>query len=559
MNKEMEFIAKIAENVERSWTSYSAYLSQIKMKDVLKLIKNWYPSREEVPTDLREILKGYQKLGTVDTQISYGYMYYLDEIEKFLKDPDSLWDSYDNNICTKYIMEEPYVKYSTDRQKNTRMFFSEIFYNLVQNMEFYQTSYLSERDRKVISNYVAGIMRDVVRNKYIGLAKFELIEALKSVIEMLEKLGAIETMKFDNNSQAQRLGLDFFKIAEDIPSIEDGKLFGIEFEQCSIFQLEALLCHYFNRLEKVRESIGKGLFFLCYLCDLPDVFKTNVRRFSSEKLLECQKEYVVMFCIQQNMLEEVYELFEKSEINNMPEPNFENIYNETIDKYFRAYVEYFKLVDKGNEDTPEARKEFTIRLNTLSITNAYYKHFNYITKISLFEDLIIQAERNNINWGVMPDGAEGYRIKRNMLIGFDIPGLNMPLRLHFPLIAIKQVVHNYLGLDEIPLYVGREDFDILDKPVGTQFILPLNFENRREIKNLAQLDYREDGTVFGNAVEKYPKITSDAVRRIKHINYMQLPNTAKRLLSEKTRKTQEFPDYMNIFTGKIRKTPRRGS
>ena len=41
-----------------------------------------------------------------------------------------------------------------------------------------------------------------------------------------------------------------------------GNIFGIDLNKCSIFQLEAILSFFMNRLEKERESLGTGMFFL---------------------------------------------------------------------------------------------------------------------------------------------------------------------------------------------------------------------------------------------------------------------------------------------------------
>lgn len=552
MNTEMEFIEKLAKNVERSWTSYSVYLSKMKMKEAIVAIPKWYPDGN-VPTDLTEILQDYKAIGTVETHINYGHTYFLDELEKFLKNPNALWNFYDKYKDKKDFSQDPFIKYSTNISQNTEMFFSEMLYNVLQTNEI---RVLECGDREKITKHLVNVYKNIISKQYVELYKFQLIASLQNVVEKLERLGSLEDMRVLNNTVAERLGLDFFKISNEIPLVEKGKICGVEFENCSIFQLEAMLCHYCNRLEKVRESIGKGLFFLCYLCGHSDVFKMNVHIVDDEELLECQKEYVVLQNILDEMLKTAHYMFEKSKIDKTDEPKFLDIYNQTVDKYFSAYAEFFQLVEKGKETSEEARQEFEIAFKTYNVTNSHYKHFDYLTKQSLVEDLIIQAERNNINWGVMEDGNDGYKIQWKVLLGFDVPGLNTTLRVHVPIGIFRKTVYDYLHLTEAPLYVGREDFDIADKVSGTQFLLPLTQKQLKSVK-LYLAKHKVSTSKVENKQDKSFKNTIDAVRRVKHINYMQLPNTTKRLLSEKTAKTQEFPDYINIFTGTIRRTPRK--
>lgn len=551
MYRQKEFIGRIVRNVEQTWTSYSVYKAKRKMKDVLMIIPRWYPGRI-TPTSLKKVLEDYRDMGTVDIQINYGYLYYLNELEKFKLQPHKLWEFYDSFENKESLFQEPYIKYSTNEAENTEMFLKEVFYNFVQDKGLCEKDISTLKNRDEVTDWLVKTYKDIISNRYIDYCKNQLVDALQSVIDMLDKLGVMSDMKEANDKIAKKLKLDFLRIPNDIPLVEKGKIVGVEFENCSIFQLEALLCHYFNRLEKIRESIGRGLFFLCYFSDTENLFDINVDEIEDHELLECQKEYVVMSKIKDKMFDRLHFLFERSQIEKTPEPVFSDVYDQTVEKYFRAYNDFFNIAPR-EEGVDEARRKFELEFNTINITNSYFRHFNYITKTSLVEDLIIQAERGNtrINWGIMEDDNLGYRIKWNMLLGFDIPGLNMPLRLHITLVDLQKVVKDYLKFSEVPLYVGSEDFNISNKISGTQFLLPLTKEKQKQIKYLV-----ENSTESTKPTQK--ALTDDALRRIKHINCMQLQNSALRMVAEKTNRTQICPDYMNIFNGRIRRTPRRG-
>lgn len=565
MCRESELIQSVINKVENSWTSYSAYLFRLKMKDSLRTIKMWY-SNDERPKNLNQILEDYIKKGRVDEQIAYGYMYYLDEIEKFIRNPETLWDFYDGYLYKDELFIEPFIEYSTNREQNNRMFLREVFYSAMNNIEVFEMSkemiaLLDKEGREAITDYLKKIYSEKMYKHYIAIVKSQLISALENVLKMFDTLCVSQEMRNTHNGNVSKLGLNIFAIPNDVPLIESGKILGIDFENCSIFQLEAMLCHYSNRLEKIRENLGKGLFAVCYLCDKENPFDIEIDEFSEQDLLDCQKEYAVISRLHEDMYYGSQRMITRAQRFGTDEPTAEAIYDMFLNKYEKAYAEFFGYADKDGSVLNDDNSGFKMGCNVYGMTSSFHKHFNYLTKRSLMEDLIIQAERMKVNWGLMKDGEHEYRLKRNVLIGMDIPGLNMPLRLHYPLKALRRLMHDYLQIDEIPLYVGQNDFDINGKMSGTQFLLPITPKQKKTVKVLAK---SVSNTTVNNsrkggigAKENSQNISEDGLRRAKHINYMQLPNTAGRILSEKTNKSQIYPDYINMFTGDIRRTPRR--
>ncbi len=561
MYKEIEFIQNIVDKVTNSWTEYSSYFLRLKMRESLRIIKRWYP-KGNTPDNIEQILMDYSEKGRVETHITYGYMYYIDEVERFIKNPNMLWDFYDKYPNKKELFEKPFIFYSTNREENREVFLKEVFYTTMQNIEVAKMTpealeKLGKDARLAISNYLKKVYSQNILKFYLKTAKEQLIFALQNVMDMLKKLCVLEDMRYAHNNIAHQLNLEVFEFSEDIPVVENGKIFGVDFRDCTIFQLEAMLCHYFNRLEKVREGIGKGLFAIYYFTGNNKISDLNIDRITDKELLECRKRYVVISCLYDKMHGGTHEMFREAERLKVSNPTSEEVYSLYLEKYEKPFAEVFGYIEPESELTQEAIDSFR-RINRIyARTNSSHKYFDYMTKQSLMEDLIIQAERAKINWGMMKDDEYGYRIKRNILIGMDIPGLNMPLRVHYPQKFQKKVIHEYLQIDEIPLYVGQEDFDINGKLSGTQFLIPITPKQKKIIKTLSNTKISQSTNKNAKMTIEGKVMTEDALRRVKHINYIQLSNTAERLLSEKTNKSQTHPDYINIFTGKIRRTLRR--
>lgn len=179
----------------------------------------------------------------------------------------------------------------------------------------------------------------------------------------------------------------------------------------------------------------------------------------------------------------------------------------------------------------------------MHVGNTTFQTRNYMVKSRLIEDIILQSIEQNINWGIMEED-EAIRIGKRVLLGFDIPGLNAPLRVHCNLTDLKSIMHDYLKTDEVPLYVGTEDFRTSGRGDGTPLLLPLRNPEINYIKKVSKKKNFESGPA-----EKY----------IKHVACTQMPNQLKRILSEKTGKTQKYPDKANIYTKKIIKSDRTAS
>ena len=149
---------------------------------------------------------------------------------------------------------------------------------------------------------------------------------------------------------------------------------------------------------------------------------------------------------------------------------------------------------------------------------------------------LIDSDKN-VNWGYIPEKDEKGRnsIQRGskyVLIGFDLKGYNMPIKLHFEKDRIEKFLDGYTNNTAIPIYEGNEDVEINDEFLTTQVLMKLSKKQRAGIKSALKNMSPDD--------ERY--------KYISHLNWMMLPNRYPEHLKENgTRKPKAKID---IKTGK---------
>ena len=192
---------------------------------------------------------------------------------------------------------------------------------------------------------------------------------------------------------------------------------------------------------------------------------------------------------------EVYEKHEKSESN-------EDDYTEQIDEVYKKYEkDYRKLLDKKllysknylDEDIQEAH----------TFQKASYDL--YKTKLDkvkvLFMSLIDNQNKDIVNYGYIKEEDKEVYEKSFILIGADIPGMNMPFRLHTMKKSILEVSESAQnGKTTVPIYKGNDDFKMRNgKLFSAQILIPVNEEKKKNLKNSAKRVNEKDK--YGKTIE----------------------------------------------------------
>lgn len=511
-------------NLDGQWTSLTAHKIRSEMLITLDFIKKVYPGM----TSMDEIIEKYYQDNFVKNDyegLMFGYTYALDQIQNHLKNPNGIWKVYDSSEDKSKFFREPVLRYTINKVKNHEMFARDIICGFASNHKLSesQLNAMPVEKREKLFNEYDKVVRKYGVSVWENLYKERYIKGIKKTITILEKLGVLEDERNRHNEYMGKIGLEALQLEEQIPSIDDnGYVFGCDLEKCSVFQLEAILSFYSNRLEKHRENLGIGLFML------KEFKEQKVKNISAEQLKAAWKKYRILDFMVNNLIQLQCEEYQKKENDEIQVPS---IVDQKGAVYVEAYESLFD-VQNGMGD-----------VDLYKMTNGANKQNQYLIKGRLMEDLILQSVRENANWGIMAENDGSIKIKKLVCIGIDIPGFNMPLRLHYPLEDLRKLMRGYVGEDEMPLYIGADDFVINGDNFGTQLLLPITPKQSATVKKLAKRK------------EEKP---SEVSKLVKHIACVQLPNMVKKLLDEKTGKKQQYPDYINIFTRRVRRTQRRG-
>lgn len=562
-------LRKEAERAVANWGAYKVYGVKKKIEYVHSLILQWC-KRDGIPNDINTVMKQFieelennvksAKEGKTTEAKGYrcGYMYFFDEVDKFMKNPNILWQVYDRAKDKKAFFSNTFVRYTSDEEQNTEMFNRDSL-KMAMSREGITPAEIENFDENQRRVFLEKVIKHVKAEGIFNYRESVRISTLKLITETvrkLEKLGVLPSMIETYNNNMKRIGFEAFSFSEDIVAVDGDRIFGIDLRSCSVFQLQAMLSFYMNRLEKVQEDIGLGLFMINYFSDENGMF--NIESLSEEVIKIYLKKYSMLSAINEEMMV-IYYNYILEHRGSFAGFDFEKTYDNHMRKYFKMYFDVLGIeCDTHNISEEKMMEIFKLDFTTFQVINTANRENNYLIKTRFVEDLILASIKDKRNWGIMQDGESGYKLKRFVLLGFDVPEMNMPLRLHYPLDKIRVFMKEYLKTEEVPLYVGQNDFDIVGEYSGTQFLFPMNPEQKRFVRVIPTLDVTEGNQVRNSRDKKrvQTKVTPDTIRRARHLSCMSIPNMRERLLAVTTDRTQKYPDYINVFTGDIIRTPR---
>lgn len=493
--EERLFLTRLNQNLEHNWTSLEAYEMKKRIKATFDFIERNYKSQGICEID--EILTSYQSrmqknhagIGSMSSYTLRNDL--MERINELARSP--------NAKIAKEI-----AKFSNKTLKPM----------------------MNEQFQKILNEKIVLLLRE------------------------LDFLGSLSQNQIKYNETMKKIGLEGLQLSDGAEAVSaSGELYGVSLKDATIPQLEAIYTFYANRLEKEREKIGMGLFTIKKIIEQSRLqeegeperaVKTGTERLviksamDSENLKAIWKRQQILLKIVERHQEEVIKILNEDVLgqNAKGEISVSKVY----ERIFKNYEERYPKILGDEKADLKADVELLVR------TIGFERFAYYYSKEVMLEDLVMHASKQNWNWGIILEKDNRSSLKRYCFIGIDIPGLNMPLRLHFPIERIREIAKNYLKTEEFPLYIGNEDFSVNGRMIGTNLLLPLIPKQIEEVKKLAK-------KAKVNMIEN--------VEIIKHIAATQLPNPIKKLLDDKTGRTQKYPDYISVVTGEIRRTPRK--
>ena len=206
-------------------------------------------------------------------------------------------------------------------------------------------------------------------------------------------------------------------------------------------------------------------------------------------------------------------------------------------------MDYF---DRYYPHLPESKNFFIYELDEFKgiynvIFNAY--KIKDAALLGILDNLQLNGDIEN--WGLIKQNESDNVLKgRYLLIGVDLVGMNMPVRLHIPKDILFDSIHENSKENVVPLYSGSEDYTIDSFLLTSPILMPTTEKQKKEI--IRELEKSER--------------SRDKDRLYEHLAYVygakSFPEHLKTDVAvtkkgKRTVKKQFVKKYINIDTGEI--------
>ena len=359
--------------------------------------------------------------------------------------------------------------------------------------------------------------------------KEDCIKAITESIDLLDKFGLIEYYIDLNNKSFK----DIYVFNYDF-SYDEFKKQTTEnnLKKLSVNQLIMMSAFWLNRANKIVGNLNKSLYILSHR----ELYSVNKDENGNEKI-SVDKETISNVDLKMEVLHKIYlDIFpmaeKRNEIMGDNKINLDKECKKYIETSGREYQRYFdeRLVNSVNSLEDDL---FETNVYENTIYNSYKVKAHSVQALLLS---LLSSENSKIkNYGYIPEDDSNIDQKEYFLIGVDVPGFNMPLRLHIRKSELKEVLSGVQNGEAIfQLYQGAEDFDLNNNKVfPANIYIPLSAEKKKAIKDIEKNLTKRD---------KYGKV-------VKHLCYIANDEEAPKsiLLNEK-----QYIDFNagNVFADK---------
>lgn len=421
--------------------------------------------------------------------------------------------------------------------------------------------------------------------------KKDYIESIETMILTLQSLGVTQKYIATNNRlMSESLNIPEFEITpeEFIDTYVHGKNSTSTLSHLDIPTLSALNSFWVNRVTKELSSFSNA-FFITNDLNLWDKIRTAPKKQihpskvsyddNDDVFVETKYEVPISEEELSAVLEKIKFLEEETSyyfilassatenIKDLSENEIVDPYTGTIQKRKSAvyrdlsqeaqildaqigkdYHDYFSKVNNGV--LSKSNNDFLLDFHLYS-TCANITHNSYLIKDNIMISQLSNLFNNpsvSKNWGLSEDVRKKGFNHDMLLISIDMPGLNMPLRLHIRRELLEDFLRANQNTTRMPLYHGAQDFykgstknsGYIPCPV----LLPVSTEKKKKVAALAK---RID--------ETHPKYGF-----IEHINFIEnstnIPQHLKDFLSTKkgNKSRRKFiPRFYDFADGKVYK------
>ena len=490
-----------------------------------------------------------------------------------LRDNKSAFDEeYRNKIinfarCPKGVQNEFKASLSTEERRTL-----ESHIELFCGSEFDQVSILAKKSEV--------ILRDSLRKDYINTMLY-IGQKLKH-FGVLQKYYEMQN-RILKDTPIEDLAYPLSQGNSSVISIE--QLFEEEtLKKLDMDQLSILTAFWRNKFNKEIDGINKAFFVVSTLNKYKDIRDAIPDSKTGNINIDINDSELQTICLKMNCLD----IISRKLLKNVDDEELESIeINGKIVMVKRAeqsavigkldfevgneYEEYFSKLLPNLKHSFEKDVE-TYRIMDNVLFNSYrIKDLNMIAILSNLSELEYSR-----NWGIILE--DNIKDPKMILLGVDVVGVNMPLRLHIEKSLVKEFMQANQNNSLIPIYLGANDFYVHGKYISTQVLMPM-CKKQRDILDTLLKQYRHPQQI---QQQKYSQPTKqqkhlqqkkhsqqdcldvDFLNLLEHIQFIasgkEFPSHLKdeAVIKKKTTKVMPPKKYYDLETGIIYQMSKNG-
>ena len=475
-------------------------------------------------------------------------MYLQKTLEKATKDIELIYHEIETIEREKFIdSKESAYKYTSDMKKNIQLLTQNILQilfneNPTQVRKKFINNSLTEEEKNKIKEKIKKFVEESYKARLKEM-KNRYSQKLANCVQFLDEMGLLEKYNDQNNSVLDNMNLPMLKC--EYESTKDK--FGLtdlkrpEFiKRFSLDEIIAMASFYSNRLEKEVLKYNESMYIANKMGLIDEIYEKGDCNLevTDEDLRELLAQLTFLMesgkkVLQQTSRKDNVYVGDNRVKVDLSDDN--RVRRKLIEFYGKDYNELYKnvfLKAYSNDFVNDLDIATVLEIDRL---NLYYcKDFAMESLMVILTD---KDKNKNINWGYIPEEKNGKNSIQNkekfVLIGIDMKGFNMPLKLHFERKKLETFLKNYTGNTKLPVYEGNDDMNVpWNGFITTQVYTPLTKEQRKNLKNtnVPKSDY------------KY--------RFLEHIKWMMFPNRYPNYLCDEH--GNKIPKkYADLETGRI--------
>lgn len=435
------------------------------------------------------INRAFKELGKQKDKIDYDeiekhdiqYTYNLDENMKLLTSGILSKIKKDKEAVAKIFNNKQFYGFFLLTKKDREKFLRNMSHGDEKVYEALKklTAFYDKSEKELIEQEVKSYTK-----KASDALKKECIVSIRENIELLDKYGLMEKFVEANNIMNKNIYLFNcdYTYEEVMDSLSEKSL-----KELSAEQLIGMTAYWDNRTAKEISEINKAVYILSH----PELYQS--KKLPDGKLsINVSEDTMKNVHLKMNLLQKVcFEIFdeaedllddEEKEQSRVSDISYE--IDEICNNYEKEYKNYLdkKLIYSKNDIKDDV-------IEALKAENLIYNL--YTTKGENIQALLISALSSGTdciqNYGVIDE-----KYKQNssyILLGIDIPGMNMPLRLHTRESNVLEVLKSAQnGNETLPQYLGAKDFHYRGEKniIPTQIYVPASKEKVKQYKEAVE-------------------------------------------------------------------------